>query len=136
MILGEFEFDSVYDDSEDFVTLTFTMILLVGLIIFGSLIMINLIIAFIVSDVNSLANAAKRQVLINKANHAVEVSGLVAVVYRVAHYTAGQQHREAGDRAEMRDIICLHTSCNCKGVTFLAKDLVKKIVTLRLNKKG
>ena len=66
MILGEFEFDSVYDDSEDFVTLTFTMILLVGLIIFGSLIMINLIIAFIVSDVNSLANAAKRQVLINK----------------------------------------------------------------------
>lgn len=55
----------------------------------------------------------------------MEVSGLVAVVYRVAHYTAGQQHREAGDRAEMRDIICLHTSCNCKGTAFKILDNVR-----------
>ena len=44
----------------------FTMTLLIGLIIFGSLIMINLIIAIIVSDINSLARTAKQQVLINK----------------------------------------------------------------------
>ena len=42
------------------------MTLLIGLIVFGSLIMINLIVAIIVSDVNSLANAAKEQVLFNK----------------------------------------------------------------------
>ena len=47
-------------------TLVFTMTLLIGLIVFGSLIMINLIVAIIVSDVNSLANAAKEQVLFNK----------------------------------------------------------------------
>lgn len=70
MILGEFEFDTLYDSSneEDTLTLFFTMILLIGLIIFGSLIMINLIIAIIVSDVNSLTSAAKQQVLINKVS--------------------------------------------------------------------
>ena len=68
MILGEFEFDTLYQESsdEDPLTLIFTMTLLIGLIIFGSLIMINLIIAIIVSDINSLARTAKQQVLINK----------------------------------------------------------------------
>ena len=77
------------------------MTLLVGLIIFGSLIMINLIVAIIVSDVNSLANAAKEQVLFNKveidsliletnnsdiffqANHAVHVTMLTNFVYKI-----------------------------------------------------
>ena len=70
MILGEFEFDDLYDKShkEDTLTLVFTMCLLIGLIIFGSLIMINLIVAIIVSDVRSLATAAKQQVLINKVD--------------------------------------------------------------------
>ena len=68
MILGEFEFDTLYQDSDNSSTLSlvFTMTLLIGLIIFGSLIMINLIIAIIVSDVKELATAAKQQVLINK----------------------------------------------------------------------
>ena len=68
MILGEFEFDTLYQESsdEDSLTLIFTMTLLIGLIVFGSLIMINLIIAIIVSDIQSLAKAAKQQVLINK----------------------------------------------------------------------
>ena len=68
MILGEFEFNDLYQDSykEDLLTLVFTMILLIGLIIFGSLIMANLIVAIIVSDVNMLSKAAKEQVLINK----------------------------------------------------------------------
>ena len=68
MILGEFEFTDLYQESynEDMLTLVFTMILLIGLIIFGSLIMANLIVAIIVSDVNTLAMAAKEQVLINK----------------------------------------------------------------------
>ena len=67
MILGEFEFDTLYQESsdEDSLTLIFTMTLLIGLIVFGSLIMINLIIAIIVSDIQSLAKAAKQQVLIN-----------------------------------------------------------------------
>ena len=42
------------------------MTLLIGLIVFGSLIMINLIIAIIVTDVKKLANDAKEQVLFNK----------------------------------------------------------------------
>ena len=68
MILGEFEFDTLYQESsdEDSLTLIFTMTLLIGLIVFGSLIMINLIIAIIVSDIHSLAKVAKQQVLINK----------------------------------------------------------------------
>ena len=74
MILGEFEFDTLYYDSknEDILTLVFTMTLLIGLIIFGSLIMINLIVAIIVSDVNSLATAAKQQVLVNKVRKEYE----------------------------------------------------------------
>ena len=68
MILGEFEFDTLYHNSDNINTLSlvFTMTLLIGLIIFGSLIMVNLIIAIIVSDVKELANTAKQQVLINK----------------------------------------------------------------------
>ena len=42
------------------------MTLLIGLIVFGSLIMTNLIIAIIVTDVKKLANDAKEQVLFNK----------------------------------------------------------------------
>ena len=75
MILGEFEFNDLYQDSykEDLLTLVFTMILLIGLIIFGSLIMANLIVAIIVSDVNMLSKAAKEQVLINKVDMCLEL---------------------------------------------------------------
>lgn len=68
MVLGEFEFDDLYDNSNNKsgLSLAFTMILLLGLIIFGSLIMINLIVAIIVSDVTSLVTAASRQLLVNK----------------------------------------------------------------------
>ena len=45
------------------------MTLLIGLIVFGSLIMINLIIAIIVTDVKKLANDAKEQVLFNKVTN-------------------------------------------------------------------
>ena len=112
MILGEFEFDTLYQESsdEDSLTLIFTMTLLIGLIVFGSLIMINLIIAIIVSDIQSLAKAAKQQVLINKvlpcddfqflisdlyhffkANHAVQVSSLLAVILRTIRRVTGRE---------------------------------------------
>ena len=52
------------------------MILLIGLIIFGSLIMANLIVAIIVSDVNMLSKAAKEQVLINKVKYSHKYSQL------------------------------------------------------------
>ena len=72
------------------------MTLLIGLIVFGSLIMTNLIIAIIVTDVKKLATDAKEQVLFNKvtamiikqlsstllqANHAVHTTMLMNYIY-------------------------------------------------------
>ena len=66
---------SHFQDSnqEGSLTLVFTMTLLIGLIVFGSLIMTNLIIAIIVTDVKKLANDAKEQVLFNKVTAAIYV---------------------------------------------------------------
>lgn len=52
MVLGEFEFNDLYANNStgDVSALIFTMILLVALILLGSLVMVNLLVAIIVSD--------------------------------------------------------------------------------------
>ena len=74
MVLGEFEFDDLWNSSvssKSPLTLVFSMILLVGLIILGSLIMVNLIVAIIISDIDWLNKTSEDQALLNQAHHAV-----------------------------------------------------------------
>ena len=53
-------------------TLVFTMTLLIGLIIFGSLIMINLIVAIIITDIDWLHKVSKLQVLRNQVSRGLQ----------------------------------------------------------------
>ena len=79
MVLGEFEFDDLWNSSvssKSPLTLVFSMILLVGLIILGSLIMVNLIVAIIISDIDWLNKTSEEQALLNQAHHAVTFHAL------------------------------------------------------------
>ena len=69
MVLGEFEFDDLWCNSESSssaVSQTFTMLLLTGVIVLGTIIMINLIVAIIITDIERLNRISKQQVLRNK----------------------------------------------------------------------
>ena len=73
---GEFEFDDLYHDlvtsdnsniietSEK--TLIITMLLLCGLMVTGTVIMLNLIVAFIITDIPNLLQTSRDQVIINQ----------------------------------------------------------------------
>lgn len=69
MVLGEFEFNDLWESSEfasSGLSQVFTMMLLVGLIMFGTIIMINLIVAIIITDISWLQKVSKQQVLRNQ----------------------------------------------------------------------
>ena len=72
MVLGEFEFDDLWMNSESSssnLTRFITMVLLVGLIVLGSMIMVNLIVAIIISDIEWLNQISKEQSLINQVRN-------------------------------------------------------------------
>ena len=80
MVLGEFEFDDLWNNSESSTSgdgerwsRLFTMFLLVGLIILGSMIMVNLIVAIIISDIEWLNKISREQALINKVRQLARV---------------------------------------------------------------
>ena len=63
MSVGEIEFTDLYDAHEkDPYALAFTLTLLIGLITMGTLVLINLLIAIIVSDLKELQNSGHIQV--------------------------------------------------------------------------
>ena len=69
MVLGEFEFDDLWNNSSSSssgVSQTFTMLLLTGVIVLGTIIMINLIVAIIITDIDWLKKISQQQVLRNK----------------------------------------------------------------------
>ena len=77
MVLGEFEFDDLWSNSEDSssgFSRMFTMLLLIGLIILGSMIMVNLIVAIIISDIEWLNKVSKEQALLNQVNKLTKIS--------------------------------------------------------------
>merc|ERR1719412_3044035 len=79
MVLGEFEFDDLWESSRSGgsgLTQGFTLLLLVGLIVLGTIVMINLIVAIIITDIDWLHKVSKLQVLRNQAHHAVQIQAL------------------------------------------------------------
>ena len=69
MVLGEFEFDDLWSNSESsnsILSRVVTMALLIGLIISGSVILVNLIVAIIISDIDWMNKISKEQSLINQ----------------------------------------------------------------------
>merc|ERR1719192_1197636 len=87
MFHGEFEFDDFWRESKRWqkpAAQVFTMLLLVGLILFGSLIMLNLIIAVLITDITQLQREADDQALVNQARQVLFVdsmqSGLLKII--------------------------------------------------------
>ena len=70
MVLGEFEFNDLWDNSGSAGTTglsrAITMLLLVFLIVFGSITMVNLIVAIIITDIEWLHKVSREQVLLNQ----------------------------------------------------------------------
>lgn len=111
MVLGEFEFDDLYEaSSSDTVSFVFTMILLILLITFGSIIMINLIVAIIISDIGWLQNVAKDQALLNQAQHAVQINSFVNLIRPLTNRIGD---KEAKGSVVLALEFCVHSCCSC-----------------------
>ena len=75
MVLGEFEFDDLWESSRSGgsgLTQAFTLLLLVGLIVLGTIVMINLIVAIIITDIDWLHKVSKLQVLRNQVSRGLQ----------------------------------------------------------------
>ena len=84
MALGEFNFGDLYgafynsgDVDATYISRTFTMILLVSLILLGTVTMINLFIAVIISDLEDLKRDVFTQKLINMAQYCILIEDLL-----------------------------------------------------------
>ena len=89
MVLGEFEFDELWNNSESSssgVSQTFTMLLLTGVIVLGTIIMINLIVAIIITDIEWLKKISEQQVLRNKVTSNKKESQKIAKCEAQAHH--------------------------------------------------
>ena len=107
MALGEFEFVDMYNDfGEDSISRGFAMVLLVILILFGTITMVNLFIAVIISDITQLHADVYTQNLINMAHCSILVEELLpACILRRM-------------KLESKVTICVHNICTkeCTGI--------------------
>jgi len=111
MVLGEFEFDDLYEaSSSDTGSFVFTMILLILLITFGSIIMINLIVAIIISDIGWLQDISKDQALLNQAQHAVQINSFKNLIRPLTNRIRDKEAKGSGDMALE---FCVHSCCSC-----------------------
>jgi len=106
MALGEFNFEDFYNNfKEDSTSRGFAMILLVLLILFGTITMVNLFIAVIISDITQLREDVYTQNLVNMAQCSILVEELLpsCILNRM--------------RVKDKAIICMHELCpkGCKG---------------------
>ena len=71
MSLGEYEYSDTIADNfhDDQISKGFTVILLLGLILLGSITMINLLVAVVVSDVTAIKKDVFRKVKISTLNN-------------------------------------------------------------------
>lgn len=113
MVLGEFEFNDLWESSESAssgLSQVFTMMLLVGLIMFGTIIMINLIVAIIITDISWLQKVSKQQVLRNQAHHAVQIHALQSMFKCLSSRVADTERSWS---RQLEVWVCVHTVCRC-----------------------
>lgn len=116
MVLGEFEFDDLWSNSESsnsILSRVVTMVLLIGLIILGSMIMVNLIVAIIISDIDWLNKISKQQSLINQAHHAVQIHALQALFQCLSRKVYNDQTKSCPSLSSLQLLVCVHSVCQC-----------------------
>ena len=152
MVLGEFEFDDLWNNSSSSssgVSQTFTMLLLTGVIVLGTIIMINLIVAIIITDIDWLKKISKQQVLRNKvihyrrkiyskknfeAHHVVQINALESLQRRLIN----KSHQVSSGWSDVRCprvSLCVHSVCKCDNLrtTEELKHRLVEIVNQRSN---
>ena len=78
MVLGSFDFDTLHKNLKDDTERTWLAIFLFMLLVFlGSLVLVNLFVALIVCDVDSLMIKAEKQTALNKAQNIVVFNSLL-----------------------------------------------------------
>ena len=99
--LGEFGGEALYSSINDDhnTTRVFAMIILVSLIIFGTITMINLFVAVIISDLNDLQNETFTQNLINMAHASITAESALPVCFL------------RGMMTKNKITLCLHDLC-------------------------
>ena len=99
--LGEFGGETLYNSINDDhnTTRVFAMIILVSLIIFGTITMINLFVAVIISDLNDLQNETFTQNLINMAHASITAESVLPDFFL------------RGIMTETKITLCLHDLC-------------------------
>ena len=107
MALGEFNFEEMYNTfKEDSTSRGFAMVLLVFLILFGTITMLNLFIAVIISDIAQLREDVYTQNLINMAQCSILVEDLLpsCILNKM--------------RIDDKLIVCMHNLCpkGCPGI--------------------
>ena len=107
MALGEYNFDDFYNNfQEDSVSRVFALILLLMLILFGTVTMVNLFIAVIISDINKLERDVYIHNLLNMAQSSILVEELVPTCFLTSL------------KVPQKILICMHSLCpyECKGM--------------------
>merc|ERR1711892_260527 len=116
MVLGEFEFDDLWSNSESSssnLSRMFTMFLLIGLIILGSMIMVNLIVAIIISDIEWLNKISKEQALLNQAHHAVQIHALRSLFQCLTKKAFDNKPPGNPSSSSLQMSLCVHSVCHC-----------------------
>jgi len=132
MVLGEFEFDELFENSSESSdpVFGFTMVLLLGLIVFGSVVMMNLIVAIIITDMEWLHKMSKEQILLNQAHHAVQIHS----VFNLLPFSCQQKSLNKFKSSNLQLEFCVHSICCC-GRSPLPKESRIKVFEI-LAKKG
>ena len=80
-----------------------------------SLVMINLVVAIIVSDIDELKREGVIQDTINKAYHIISHGNIVAVTHSIKSKKVDD--RKSGQLLKDKTEICMHSICfNCNGI--------------------
>lgn len=132
MILGEIEFDDLLESKSGSGDLTtgFTMVLLLCLIFFGSIVMMNLIVAIIIMDIEWLNKMSKEQILLNQAHHAVQIHSIFKLLpSSMQSYGQEKSPPRNGQQLEF----CVHSICNCERPS-LPRETKEEVLSI-LNKR-
>ena len=110
MVLGEYEFDDFYKTKfPDKFSKIMAAVLLVFLAIIGSLVMVNLFIAIIVSDIDNLKKSGHLQEVVNRAQHLVHYETFLALL------TFGCcSECKGADKDKNKIKVCVHSICSCR----------------------
>jgi hypothetical protein len=140
MILGEFEFDDLWSNSassNSVLSRVITMVLLSGLIILGSMIMVNLIVAIIISDIEWLNKTSKEQSLINQAHHAVQIYALQALFQCLSRKVQDKHTRKSSfpSLSTLQMSVCVHSVCQCPAYKKTTREVQDQLVHIISQKK-